>query len=223
MLKVLKAILILCFCGGLFIIIFVSYDEYNTYINKKNELVKIDKILEESSPSISNEGIIKEEVKPLEEKNLNSPTIEKIEKIEPKNNQNLNSDQSYIGVVSIPRFGIRGVIKEGVDLGTLKYSIGHYPETGLPGENRQIFLAGHNDREFRILNKINKGDLINVKTKKNSFNYEVSHSKIVSKNEISVVNSEQMDKDELVLMTCYPINYYFSDSPERLLIYAYRK
>ncbi len=113
-------------------------------------------------------------------------------------------------------------VVEGDDLSLLSRGIGHHSSTGHPGDSRQIFLSAHRDTHFKELEFVKPGDTILVQTTYGKFEYTVSHTKIVPATQTSVIRTEQLDEDELVLMTCWPFNSW-TDSSERFLIYSYPK
>lgn len=113
-------------------------------------------------------------------------------------------------------------VVEGDELDLLAYGIGHHTSTGHPGDNRQIFLSAHRDTHFKELEYVKAGDTVIVQTTYGKFEYTVSHTKIVHESDTDVIRTEQLEEDELVLMTCWPFNS-FTDSEERFLIYAYPK
>lgn len=235
--RILKTFFIITTLLGLGLLSYVGYDEYTIYSNKQKSLSEAEKFLndeiskEEDSKDISiqTSNDSKQDTNttnkpPDTPVSNNTPTViaptKKIVSSLKDGEIVSNYDGVIKGTISIPSFGISGALREGVSTSVIKYSIGHYPQTGWPGDKKQIFLAGHNDREFRILNKVSIGKSIFVRTKKGNFEYIVTGSKIVNKDDVSVIDPSQRDKDELVLMTCYPINYYFSDAPQRFLVYA---
>ncbi len=113
-------------------------------------------------------------------------------------------------------------VVEGDDLELLNAGIGHNTTTGHPGDSRQIFLSAHRDTHFKQLEFVNAGDTILVHTTYGKFEYIVSHTKVVPETEVSVIKTEQLEEDELVLMTCWPFNSW-TEPTERFLIYAYPK
>lgn len=113
-------------------------------------------------------------------------------------------------------------VVEGDDLNLLAAGIGHNSATGHPGDSRQIFLSAHRDTHFKELEFVKPGDTVLVYTTYGKFEYTVSHTKVVPDTQTSVIRTEQLEEDELVLMTCWPFNSW-TDSDERFLIYAYPK
>ncbi len=137
-----------------------------------------------------------------------------------QSNQVPTTDSLLRGLIIIERFNTRVAVYETMDLSVLKYGMGHYPQGGWPGSNKQIFLAGHNNREMRVLKDIKKGDKITFKSSLGQKDYYVDRTKIVNENDGGVVKSENLEKDELVLMTCWPFNS-LGNEKERFLVYAY--
>jgi LPXTG-site transpeptidase (sortase) family protein len=128
-------------------------------------------------------------------------------------------DGEIMGIVSIPKFNVKNAIVQGVELKDLSSGIGHYRNTGMPGERRQIFLAGHNNRDFSVLSKLKIGEIIEIETTSGIFRYSMSGSKYVDQTDTSVIDPSQREIDELVLMTCFPFDSP-GNAPQRFLIYA---
>ncbi len=112
-------------------------------------------------------------------------------------------------------------IVEGDSLVNLNKGAGHITETGYPGDvNRQIFLAAHRHTHFVKLGEIKEGDIIDVQAPYGNFKYRVSHTKIVPETQVDVVKTGIIEREELVLMTCYPFTRW-STADDRFLVYAY--
>ncbi|MBC7406594.1 MAG: class D sortase [Candidatus Parcubacteria bacterium] len=140
---------------------------------------------------------------------------------ESNNGPKLPTAESLLrGLITIERFGTKVAVYETMDMSVLRYGLGHYPQGGWPGSGKQIFLAGHNNRELRVLKDIKKGDKISFKSSLGQKDYYVDRTKIVNENDGGVVKSEAGDKEELVLMTCWPFNS-LGNEKERFLVYAY--
>ncbi|OQA53187.1 MAG: Sortase family protein [candidate division WS2 bacterium ADurb.Bin280] len=95
----------------------------------------------------------------------------------------------------------------------LKDGVVHYGGTSKPSDGGNIFLVGHSSNYswiksdynsiFALLDKLVKGDRIELRREGRSYYYEVMETKIVSKDDVSVINNT--DKEILSLMTCWPI------------------
>jgi len=94
----------------------------------------------------------------------------------------------------------------------LEGGVAHFQGTKKPGEGGLIFIFGHssffpwaagNYKEIFInLEKIEKNDEVSVWYNKKEYKYKVSETKVVSPEDISVLNPTS--DEQLVLMTCVP-------------------
>lgn len=126
-----------------------------------------------------------------------------------------------IGTLYIPRLEREIPIVEGTDEEELKHGVGHYSDTGYPGENRQILLSGHRDTVFRNFGELEHGDEFHVKMANGLFIYEFIDHEIVSADDTTVIDLNRED-EYLTVSTCYPFSYIGS-APDRFVIYAYPK
>lgn len=95
----------------------------------------------------------------------------------------------------------------------LKQGIVHYLGTSKPGEGGNVFIVGHSsnyawiksdyNNVFAILDKLVKGDRIEIRYNNKSFYYDVLETKIVKPNQVEVLS--QTNKEILSLMTCWPV------------------
>lgn len=113
-------------------------------------------------------------------------------------------------------------VVEGDDLDQLAQAIGHHTGTGHPGDNRQIFLSAHRESFYGPLEGLAIGTQVTIFTPYGKYEYIVARTEIVDPNQVDVIRYEQLDQDELVLMTCYPFDSW-SEPEERFLVYAYPK
>lgn len=115
--------------------------------------------------------------------------------------------ENLIGLLSIPKIDLSVAISQGVDNENLKYSVGHFKETALPGEKGNFCLIGHRSytygQFFNRLNEISIGDEIIVDSNNKEYKYKVTNVKVVEPEEISVLNQE--NDSEITLITCTPI------------------
>lgn len=104
-------------------------------------------------------------------------------------------------------------VEEDKILDELNNGVAHYKGTSLPGNGGNIFIVGHSSNYFWIksdynnifalLNKLIKGDRIEIIENSKTYTYEVQDKKIVSPDQVEVLNST--NKEVLSLMTCWPI------------------
>lgn len=138
--------------------------------------------------------------------------------------------------ISIPSIGVDSDIVANVDANNqpeyeeaLKHGIAHAKGTALPGEDggitKTIFLFSHSTNGswnitrynalFYSLKDMNPGDEITVWFWGEQFTYKVTEKKITEAEDVSFLQP-QLDKEVLVLQTCWPPG----TSEKRLLIFA---
>lgn len=101
---------------------------------------------------------------------------------------------------------------------TLKYAVGHFKETAMPGEKGNFALAGHRNytfgEYFNRLDELENGDEITMKTTKGSFTYKVYGKKVVLPEQVEVLNPTK--EATMTLITCTPVRV----ATHRLIINA---
>ena len=125
------------------------------------------------------------------------------------------------GTLYIPKLDREIAIVEGTDEEELAQGVGHYADTGYPGENKQILLSGHRDTVFRDFGDLEDGDEFHVRMENGTFVYEMQDHTIVDADDRTVIDPERED-EFLTVSTCYPFSYVGS-APDRYVIYAYPK
>lgn len=81
-----------------------------------------------------------------------------------------------IGIIEIPKIGLRQFMVEGVSKAELKKGPGHYPGTPLPGQAGNAAIAGHRTTYGAPFNRIDEllpGDEVLAYTLQGKFRYEV--------------------------------------------------
>jgi sortase A len=119
----------------------------------------------------------------------------------------LDNKEGTIGIISIPKIELNVTLSEGIDASTLKYAVGHFTGTSMPGNKGNFCVAGHRsyayNEYFNRLDELGVGDKITVTTVTGEFTYEVYESKVVKPEETSVLNNTE--NPEITLVTCTPI------------------
>lgn len=112
-----------------------------------------------------------------------------------------------IGIISIPKIQLNVALSEGVDADVLKYAVGHFTGTPMPGSKGNFCVAGHRsyayNEYFNRLDELAVGDKIIVTTMDGEFTYNIYESKVVQPEEISVLDNTA--GAEITLVTCTPI------------------
>lgn len=124
-----------------------------------------------------------------------------------------------IGVIEIPKIGIKLPVAEGADLATLKFSLGHMPNTAGLGSIGNAVVAGHRSHSFgsffNRLDEVEVGDVINVYAGGKTYKYDVYTVKVVEPDDLSVLGGSN-DHRILTLITCTPLY----TSTHRLIVHA---
>jgi len=124
-----------------------------------------------------------------------------------------------IGRLEIPRLGLSVIVIEGEDPTTLRRAAGHVPGTALPGQAGNIGISAHRDTFFRPLRNIRHNDIITLITLQGEFRYRVVSTKVVSPDDIAVL--ESAGDEILTLVTCHPF-YFVGPAPNRFIVRAER-
>lgn len=128
------------------------------------------------------------------------------------NNSEVRQDEykngDVVGVLNIPKIDLLVIIKRGVDEEVLKYGVGHFENTPMPGESGNFSVAGHSayttNKFFSNLDKLDIGDEIYVLSNNINHKYIVNSIEVVKPEEVGVVESTDTSKKEITLVTCTP-------------------
>lgn len=107
--------------------------------------------------------------------------------------------------IVIPAIDVDYPIVPGDGWEELKRGVGHHIGSANPGERGNMVLSGHNDvfgEVFRDLEALKNGDQIQVFTGGKMFKYQVRAKRIVSPNELSVLQPTR--ESVVTLITCHP-------------------
>ena len=174
--------------GLALIFITVSIKLYSTY--EKNKLIKNYEAFqsisyESNSNTVSNDDI-----------NFSGEDI-----------SDSNKSENILGIINIPKIDLKAPIGKGTDKETLKYSVGHFDKTSMPGEIGNCCIIGHRSYTygefFNRLDEINIDDVIVIDRNSNKYTYKVIEKFVVNPEDTYVLDDS---KDyQLTLITCTPI------------------
>ena len=122
-----------------------------------------------------------------------------------------------MGRIVMPSIGVSDVFVQGTEAGDLRTGPGHYPQTPLPGERGTVAIAGHRTTygaPFRSIDKLDRGDAIELRMPYGRFTYRVERARIVEPTETSVI--DRVDHDRLVLSACHPLY----SAAQRIIVFA---
>jgi sortase A len=110
-----------------------------------------------------------------------------------------------LGVLVIPRLGLRTAVVNGTDEADLRAGPGRDERTGMPGQRQMVYIAGHRTTfgaPFSDLDKLVPGDVVRLELPYAVFTYRVTGSRIVAANDLSVLRTGSTER--LVLQACHP-------------------
>lgn len=118
-------------------------------------------------------------------------------------------NENVIGIIEIPKIELTAPIGQGTDKETLKYAVGHFEETAMPGQKGNCCIIGHRSYTygefFNRLDEIKEKDKIIVSFNNNTYNYIVKKIFVVEPEEISVLEDNKDIESEITLITCTPL------------------
>lgn len=103
----------------------------------------------------------------------------------------------------------------------LKKGGGHYIGSAMPGEKGTILIGGHDTTYFAPLEKLNKGEQIQIQTKYGEYAYLVKDIKIAAASDDTAYELKQTG-EELILYTCYPFGEIASKREKRYFVFCER-
>jgi sortase A len=110
-----------------------------------------------------------------------------------------------VGRLTIGRIGLNMIVVQGTDHETLKKGPGHYLESGLPGEGRLVYVAGHRTTylaPFAHIDDIRAGDYITFAVPYGTFTYRVTRHYVVADDDVAVLRNT--GREILRLQACHP-------------------
>ncbi|MEG2457988.1 MAG: class D sortase [Bacilli bacterium] len=141
----------------------------------------------------------------------NNEVVNQYEKIIETNSnnklENTKLPEGIIGILKIPKIDLKVAVQEGTDDDTLKYAVGHFKETAMPGEVGNFAVAGHRaytyNKFFSNLDKVELGDKLDILTSKGEYTYKVTSSEVIKPEQVEVLENEE-NKETITLITCTP-------------------
>ncbi len=110
-----------------------------------------------------------------------------------------------LAIIEIPVLKLKSIIVEGTDMNHLKYYVGHFTQTKMPGEYGNFAISGHSsnvyNEVFNGVNKLNNGDLIKIITLYGEYDYYVTRVYNVDPYQSEVLDDEE-GKRMMTIVTC---------------------
>ena len=110
-----------------------------------------------------------------------------------------------VGRLRVPRLGLDVVVVLGTEDATLRDGPGIHRTTRLPGQGGLIYVAGHRTTygaPFADVDRLRAGDVATMELPYGTFRYEVTGTRIVDDDDLSVL--APTDREILRLQACHP-------------------
>ena len=110
-----------------------------------------------------------------------------------------------IGMIEIPKIGLRHKVMHGITLRNIDLGPSHWPGTALPGQNGNAVFAGHrvtHSHPFRHIDKLVNGDEVHFTINGVRTTYVVTGHQIVKPNALWIV--DQTSTPTATLFACHP-------------------
>jgi sortase A len=110
-----------------------------------------------------------------------------------------------VGRLTIGRIGMSMMVVQGTDDGSLEKGPGHYLATGIPGQGRLIYVAGHRTTylaPFSHIDDIRNGDYIRFELPYATFVYRAFRHYVVPATDLAVLRNH--GREVLRLQACHP-------------------
>ena len=122
-----------------------------------------------------------------------------------------------LAILRIPHIRLEVAVLPGTSDRILERAVGHIEQTALPGTDGNTGIAGHRDGFFRGLKDIDRGDVIELETRRGREIYRVERTWVVEPDDVSVL--DPTPGRSLTLVTCYPF-HFIGAAPRRFVVRA---
>ncbi len=116
-------------------------------------------------------------------------------------------------LLEAPSIGLLAPVVDGVGGSQLSVAVGHVPASSWPGSPGTSVLAAHDVTWFSHIEQLEPGDTVSVVTPCRTFDYTVVDHQVVPAGSPIV----QTAAEQLVLITCYPLDALFLTSQRYVL------
>ncbi|WP_102264154.1 class D sortase [Mesobacillus jeotgali] len=211
-----KALSLLMILAGLSIFFYPAANDYYTSYSQE-------KMIETWEDSSQENKVAAESLRELEEVfSIETHAESSVDEVPPAEKQEAEKllaenkketkqklSAGMVGVIEIDKIGVKLPLLYGVSDKNLDKGAGLLQGTPAPGMAGNSAIAAHRNRAygsmFNRLDEVGKGDIVTVRDKNNTYQYEVYETLVVEPHETSVLNGSQ-DEKVLTLITCTPID-----------------
>ena len=124
------------------------------------------------------------------------------------------ADTSPVGLLEIPRLGIRQIVLAGTSGRNLAFG----PTLLGSVKSRDKVISGHRDTHFEFLQLIRSGDLVRFTSIEGMLEFKVSWLEVIDSKKQNLVLDQVNNR--ITLMTCYPFDAVSAGGPLRYVVTA---
>ena len=128
--------------------------------------------------------------------------------------------ETHYAEITSNRIGLSANLYFGDSNEVLRYGVGQYMGSFLPGFGGTVLLAAHNTTYFLPLKDIQVDDVIQITTNYGVYQYQVTETKVLKNDDSSAFDLSQREQEQLVAYTCYPFEQIGAVTQERFFVYA---
>ena len=206
--KIRNVLGILLIVAGVSLIGVTIWMKYDTYRQQQAVLDSFRNLQFDVPEGEKKDADVLEEENTKENTKENSDEKNKADKVEVEKDKKPEKAQleegKGIGILNIPKINLEIGIIEGVSYEDIKYVVGHFPGSPMPGEKGNFSIAGHRisyyGQAFKDIDKLEKGDKVKVTYNGKDYTYEITDMYEVTPNETEALNPT---KDATItIVTC---------------------
>ncbi len=166
---------------------------------------------------ISITGFMKYETHKKQQKSLESfKNMDSYSEVDEEDGSIKDTDEkTAIAILKIPKINLEIAVVEGVEKEDIKYVVGHFKDSVMPGEIGNLCIAGHRTsnygQPFKEVDKLQEGDEIIFIYNGGEYVYTVNESFVVTPYDTYILDNTE-DEATMTLITCT------LDSKNRLII-----
>ncbi len=128
------------------------------------------------------------------------------------------ADTWPVARLSAPELGISRIVLAGASGSSLAFGPGHLYGSTPPGGAGNIIISGHRDTHFSFLQKLKRGDHLQLESDNTKKSYQITKIVIFDKTKTAVIPTDS--KNKLLLVTCYPFDAIRAGGPLRYVVIA---
>lgn len=126
------------------------------------------------------------------------------------------ADTHPVGVLHMAELGVKQVVLAGDSGRILAFGPGWAPASASPDGSGSIVLSGHRDTHFAWLKRLVQGDLVELETRSGRRHFQVREQRIADSRHERLSLAD--DRNELLLVTCWPFDAVQAGGPMRYVV-----